>query len=119
MERHIGIIRKVLFWFQQPDEWAKQECERRKIPLDGEESYVKALVNYYYPPQFVEIKGELYEVLQHIEGDAYDSFSIIFWMNPDEGIFINQFDNGGSCFKEMIESPNKEYITKIDGTSFF
>jgi hypothetical protein len=106
-EKHIGRIRKVDLGFQQPDEWAKKECEKRGITLSDYDSYVRALVNYYYPPQFVEIKGELYEIVKRSMIDYDDSFCVIISKNEQESVFITEFDNGGTSLIEMLEEPKE------------
>lgn len=115
-ERHIGKIKKVDLGELSVEEWCKNKCESLKIGLSPyHETYKKALLSQLFPPIALEVKGELWEVIEDWEDDYTGSLSIL---TPDiDGSYnyVMQFYNGATCLSEMLE----EGIITIDTTMSF
>lgn len=102
-ETHFGKLR--LLKIDKPyEEWCKEKCnEAGVVELSSyNKTWEEQLKDKFYNKYFY-VNGVLYEVFDHKKTESDNYFMDINPINENEFVFRGQFDNGGTCFSEMME----------------
>jgi hypothetical protein len=108
MERHIGKVRVANLQGMETEEWCKKKCKELGIEKDQwNATYEDALLNEPYPAKVVKVNGEFWEVIEDKEEEDYNDISLLLPNGDGTFNYLFQFNNGGTCFGEMLEDEIK------------